>query len=172
MKVNTLFGLLAIMAAAACTSATPYAPIDGRYGYSEQKIESNRYRVVFNGNNATSREDVEIFLLYRAAELTLADGKDYFKVVEQDTDTSRTYRSTDPHIYGYYPYSYRRFPYYAYGYPWSYRSTLREVKRYEAHAFIVTYDGEKPADDPSTYDARDVVANLGPDIQRSQLQGS
>ena len=170
VKIRVFSCLISAFAVMACTSSTPYAPIDGRYGYSEQKIETNRYRVVFNGNSSTSREDVELFLLYRAAEITIAEGMDYFQVIEHETDTSRSYRSTDPHIYGYYPYSVRRFPYYAHGYPWSYASSLREVKRFEAHAFIVLQSGEKPTDDPSAYAAEEVITNLESDIRRSQIQ--
>lgn len=171
MKFSIVTGLFSAFALMACSTSTPYLPIDGQYGYSEQKIEANRYRVTFNGNSATSRADVEIFLLYRAAELTLMEEMDYFQVVEQHTDTKRTFRSNDPYLYGYYPYGYhRRFPYYAYGYPWSYASPVREIKRYEAHAFIVLHRGTKPVDDPSVYDAEEVISNLGPDIRRSQEQ--
>lgn len=151
-----------LLLAGCATPPTPYAPRDGRYGYSEQQIETDRYRVVFHGNSATSRERVETFLLYRAAELTLENGYDHFQVVDRATDVERTFTTTGygPSVYGYYPYGYRRFPYYAYGYPWSYDTTTRERRRFEAYAFIVMRRGEKPADDPSVYDARDVIANL------------
>ena len=55
------------------------------YGYSEQRIEENRYRVSFAGNSATSRQTVEDYLLYRAAELTVQTGHDWFEVVDRDT---------------------------------------------------------------------------------------
>jgi hypothetical protein len=42
-----------------------------RAGYSDQQIESNRFRVSFAGNSLTARETVERYLLYRAAELTV-----------------------------------------------------------------------------------------------------
>ena len=57
--------LLALAAGAialvSCATATPYGPSDGRYGYSEQRIEDDRYRVTFSGNSSTSRETVERF---------------------------------------------------------------------------------------------------------------
>ena len=71
-----------VVALAGCAAPSSYQPLatgDG-YGYSEQRIERNRFRVSFSGNAATPRETVQDYLLYRAAELTLAEGADYFIV--------------------------------------------------------------------------------------------
>ena len=47
----------------ACATATPYQPnLPGQAvsgGYSEQRVEANRFRVNFSGNSLTSRETVE-----------------------------------------------------------------------------------------------------------------
>ena len=161
-----VLGLLA----ASCASQTPYAPADnGKLGYSEQQIEGNRYQVSFAGNSLTERQTVEAYLLYRAAELTLASGYDYFVVVEQDTEKSTTYRST---IYGY-PFRHHFFTSW-YGYPYDpfydgfATETTRPIDRYRAVAEIVMYKGEKPADDPAAFSARDVIEHLGPTIQRPE----
>jgi len=57
----------------ACATPTPYQPnIRGQAasgGYSEVRIEPDRFRVNFAGNSLTSRETVEGYLLFRAAEL-------------------------------------------------------------------------------------------------------
>ena len=72
-----MFRLLTLAAAAlliaACATSTPYGPAENGkgYGFSDQRIESNRYRITFRGNSVTSRETVENALLYRAAELTV-----------------------------------------------------------------------------------------------------
>jgi hypothetical protein len=74
MKTPT-FKTLAITAIAgltlaACATATPYQPAGyngQRGGYAEQRLESDRYRVTFAGNSLTSREQVEMALLLRAA---------------------------------------------------------------------------------------------------------
>ena len=51
---------LSLLVLAACTTPTPYETVaENDYGYSEQKIEDNRYRVTFAGNSATKRETVE-----------------------------------------------------------------------------------------------------------------
>ena len=61
-------------------------------GFSDVRLETDRFRVTFAGNSLTSRETVERYLLYRAAELTVAQGADWFSVVERQTDRkARTY---------------------------------------------------------------------------------
>ena len=66
--------LAAGLALAACATATPYQPagFNGqRGGYAEQRLENNRFRVSFSGNSVTSRDQVEMSLLLRSAELTV-----------------------------------------------------------------------------------------------------
>lgn len=74
------------LALSACASLAPYGPQigPGGQGYAEQRIESNRYRVTYNGVGAPG--PVADFALLRAAELTLAEGYDWFEVVQRWTD--------------------------------------------------------------------------------------
>src|SRR5690242_8307434 len=82
----------------ACATPTPYHPaVSDRYGFEEQRIESNRVRITFRGNSVTDRETVETYLLYRAAELTLQNGQDYFIVANRDTEEHSQLRSTGPY---------------------------------------------------------------------------
>ena len=159
--------------ATACATSTPYGPAEGGrgYGFSEQRIESNRYRITFRGNSVTDRETVENALLYRAAELTVQQGFDYFVAIENDTEADKSYTTTtEPAFYGRYGYGYPfyrpyyGFPYYAYGWGWgqSYDSYTRETTRYSAVAYVAMFKGPKPADNPQAFDAREVMANLGP----------
>jgi hypothetical protein len=161
--------VLAAVAAllAACATATPYQPADGDYGFSEQQIENNRLRITFRGNTVTDRETVETYLLYRAAELTLQNGHDYFVVATRATEEHSRLQGTGPYYPGF-AYSYRYFspyrgwsPWYdPFWYdPWA-SSSYREVTRYEAVAEIAMYDGQKPADDANAFDAREVQAHL------------
>ncbi|MEM9705261.1 MAG: hypothetical protein AAF850_04200 [Pseudomonadota bacterium] len=167
---------------AACATSTPYAPADqgGGYGFAEQRIEDDRFRITFRGNSLTTRETVENFLLYRAAEVTLANGFDYFVVVEGDTETRRQLRSSTfanpgfgafggPAYFGRYPFGFPgrfyAFPYYAYGFGWGapFADTVtREITRYSAVAFVMLARGEKPEDNPQAFDARSVIENLRP----------
>lgn len=171
----------------ACATATPYQPnLPGQAvsgGYSEQRLEADRFRVSFRGNSLTARETVEGYLLFRAAELTLGEGYDWFTVVDRATDRqARTYVEPDPFYrpwygpaYGYWRPSWR---YYGAGFGWRTwdpfwgdpfwgdRVDIRTVERFEATAEIVMGRGPKPAGDPRAFDARQVTANLGPGIQR------
>jgi hypothetical protein len=65
--------------------ATAYQPENITGGYVDFPLEETTYRVRFKGNNYTSRDKVEMFLLYRCAELTDQLGYDHFVVVDQDT---------------------------------------------------------------------------------------
>lgn len=70
---------------AGCATATPYQPVNNGYGYSEQRLEADRYRVSFFGNDRTAYEDVTDYVLYRAAEITLDNGYDHFVVIDRST---------------------------------------------------------------------------------------
>jgi hypothetical protein len=169
-----LAALAAFSVTACATNSTPYGPATSKspYGFTDQKIEDNRYRIVFRGNSSTERETVETYLLYRAAELTLQNGFDYFVVTEQDTEANRRYSTTgNPAFFGRYGYGfgpYSAFPYYAYGWGWGAPYgpgfgpdfNTREITRYSAVAFVSMFKGRKPADDPQAFDARSVVENL------------
>jgi hypothetical protein len=83
-----LLALAILLAVGACTtSPTPYRAAADGGGYRDQQIESDRYRVSFTGNSATPLDRVQDYALYRAAELTVANGYDYFKVASRSTDT-------------------------------------------------------------------------------------
>jgi len=171
---------------AACATATPYGPAErgGGYGFSEQQIEQNRYRITFRGNSSTARETVENSLLYRAAELTVRQGFDHFIVVENETEARTSYTgSSYPAFYGRYGYGYpfhgprghHAFPYYAYGFGWGYPydSYSREITRYSAVAFVTMHEGSKPDHNSQAFDAREVMTNLGPYVLGEQpAQGS
>ncbi len=80
MKIRTaLAGALLLFGLGGC--ASPYANEGWTGGYTEQQLEPNIWRVVFSGNGFTTRETVQTFWLYRAAETTLAKGYDGFEIV-------------------------------------------------------------------------------------------
>lgn len=183
-----LLAATAALALSACATVTPYAPAGygSRYGYSDQRVEGDRYRVSFAGNSVTSREQVEMALLLRAAEVTLESGADWFSTVQRDTQRDVRYQSTmDPWYGGYAPYwgpSWRYYrggawsPWgwggpYGYGYGgYGYGGDVREIDRYEATTEILIGHGPKPAGDANAFDAREVVQNLGPRMPRPAPQ--
>lgn len=173
-----LLAATAALALSACATATPYGPagVDSRYGYAEQRVDADRYRISFAGNSVTSREQVEMALLLRAAEVTAENGYDWFATVNRATDRDVRLQATrDPFYYDRYgPYWGPSWRYYRRGYwsPWgdpfwgSRDFDVREIDRYEASAEIVMGRGRKPADDPNAFDAREVIQNLGPRVIR------
>ncbi len=150
---------------AACASPTPYAPLFDQYGYAEQQIEDNRYRVTFTGNAVTAKETVENYLLYRAAELTRARGYDYFELTDRDTDKSTRYLSNYT-TFGHFRSRHDRFGLSHSAGPGFVTGTSRPITEYAAAATILLFRGKKPGERAQAYDARDVLNRLGPRIQR------
>ena len=77
---------LSALALSACASLAPYGAQQGPngQGFSEQRIETNRYRVSYNGVGAAGR--VADWALLRAADLTTEQGYDWFEVTQSWTD--------------------------------------------------------------------------------------
>jgi len=163
-----LVGAFLAFGIAACASVPVYeaAQDQNDFGYAEQKIETGKYRVSYNGDASTPRATVENFLLYRMSEITLDNGYDYFKVIETDTECHTEYRTKDLepclHRSGYGP----MFPYCGYGYVCNPSQAISETKRYEAVAFITLHMGEKPESDAYTFSARSVQESLQADLVR------
>ena len=166
-KVLAVAMVAAATSLAGCTSGpTPYQPAAGYdRGYSEQKIENDRYRISFKGNSMTERDTVENYLLFRAAELTLQSGYESFTIVERDTDKDSRLRSTGYSRFSYMYFSPRWGWMHSWDPFWSSRSQYDEVTSYEAFAEIVMKRGPK-GDDPKSFDARQVSDNLGSTIRR------
>jgi hypothetical protein len=181
-KYAKTLGLGLALALSACETATPYQPFTthgpATGGYSDQQIEANRFRVSFRGNSMTSRETVETYLLYRAAQLTVERGFDWFEMADRSTERkANTYVTPQPFgpgPWGYWGPVWRyhgRFGWRAWdpfwGDPfWDREVDVTTVNQYEAIAEIVTGHGPKPRNDPRAFDAREVLANLGPRIQQ------
>ena len=191
--------LLAVAAGAltlsACETATPYQPLGvhnnhASGGFYDQRLEQNRFRIGFRGNSLTSRERVERYLLFRAAEVTLQSGFDWFTTVDRHTERKDSYYGDS---FGYGPYGYGGFgggvfsPYWGiyggrggfYGGYGGYGGfggfgpgfggfnnfDVQQVTRYDASAEIIMGHGPKPAGDRRAFDARQVDQNLRPTIQ-------
>lgn len=190
MRVKFLsLGLVLAAALAGCaTPTTPYQPfvahgaagIHG--GYSDRQLAPDRYFVSFHGNSMTSRDRVEGYMLYRAAELTLQNGYDWFVLADRNTEHNvRTTVERDPFYSPWYGmgYGYWRpewnFYSVSHGWsswsgwgtaPWPDQYYIRQIEAFEATAEIRMHKGAVPAGDPRAIDARRVVAEIGPTIER------
>ena len=77
----------------ACSSQPDYRAAKGNgYGYAEQKISDNYYRVTFKARGDDSGA-AKAYALRRAAELTAEQGYDWFMVVDKATVTEREQNS-------------------------------------------------------------------------------
>jgi hypothetical protein len=177
IRVSVL-GFLAIFTLAACATPASYmaATRDGAMGYSEERIETDRWRVTYQGNAVTDVRVVEDYVLYRAAELATSQGFDYFIVASRTTtseDSVQRYgpaRSSSFLAQSYY------YPRYGWvGYVPAIRdpyfddfSSYREVSRYKASAEVSLFRGSKPTENAMAYNARDVLATVGPRVTRPQ----
>jgi hypothetical protein len=168
----------------ACATQTPYQPEipGGRVhgGYSEVRLSTNRFQVTFDGNTLTSRERVEAYLLFRAAELTVQNGFDWFRMEDRSTQRDRqTYE--EPRYHPSHDYSHWRpnWRYYRrqhgwrnwdpYGRDpfWADDRTIITVEEFEAHAQIVMFRAPIPAG-VTAFNARTVIDGLGSWIERPQ----
>jgi len=158
--------LLAV--ATGCVTATPYQPRLNTYGYSEVQIDHRTVRVAFRGNAYTPRETVETYLLYRAAEVTLEHGFDYFLIVDGGIAAQQRVEDYGGPFYGgfgFYSYGGNRHgvgtglglstpvPYYTY-------------EGYDASLVIKMYKGRTPQDDARAYGAKEVLEYLEPRVLR------
>ncbi|HEY0625935.1 MAG TPA: hypothetical protein VGD10_04300 [Allosphingosinicella sp.] len=185
-------GLLAVAAALAisvvgCSTPTPYQPeVRGQRvsgGYSEVQLAEDRFRVNFHGNTLTSRDRVEGYMLYRAAELTVQNGYDWFLIVDRHTEHDvETYARPGPFYRPYYGPNYGwwrpHWSYYRrglgweiwhpeYGDPfWRDRIDIETVEHFEANAEIVMKKGTIPTGEERAFDARKVMQDLEPTIER------
>ncbi|MEL6766740.1 MAG: hypothetical protein AAFP17_06140 [Pseudomonadota bacterium] len=81
--------LLLPLLAACAAGPTPYVAAlpeePASLGFREAPLEDRRFRISFAANGATAPEQVEDYLLYRAAEITLAEGADWFRIDARET---------------------------------------------------------------------------------------
>jgi hypothetical protein len=178
---------LAAALVAACATGPVYKPrAPGEtVGYTDLQLTPNRYRVTFSGNSATRREDVENYLLRRAAEVTLGAGYTHFVFDDRDTVARTYYRqdfALDPYLghpyafgprFGYYsswPY-YSPYPGYfgGAGYGYGYRD-LRPVTSYSAYSEVVMLNPEQAAGNPRAIDAQSLLQRLVPPEQMPTAQ--
>ncbi len=193
-----------VIALTACATSTPYQPASkpgGYDGFSQTMIENDRARVTFGGNSLTKRGDVENSLIYRAAEMTVERGFDWFELQERETEEKKRVNVSprgggfyDPYFgYSFYrprfgwsqPYRYSRFRGFRRGYGFGYRGAfydpfydpffndydVREITKYRATAEVKFGRGPKPAGKDNAFSAREVLQNLGPSIKFPEEKG-
>ncbi|MDH3596157.1 MAG: hypothetical protein OEU09_22860 [Rhodospirillales bacterium] len=167
-KTWTVAALAAALMLAACAALpTPYQPAADpfSYGYSDEQIDAETWRVSFAGNSITARGTVEDYLHYRAAEITLAAGAEGFVVVKEDIEKDVTYHGVGYPAGGYISHGYGRGYYSGFGVGYG-TSTLSPTNSYTGYATIRVFNQTAPAGLGTAYDANAVLRVLGPKIVR------
>jgi hypothetical protein len=128
---------------AACAAPSLYQPMNLEGGYASTRLGADTFNVVFQGNAHTPRATAEAYALYRSAELTVATGFDYFVVVGGTSDAAALLRAA-------------RHP--------APTAADSDTDHPLVSITIRAFGGEKPS--PQAFNAREVLKELGPSIQR------
>src|ERR1700681_638153 len=154
MVILTRWGavMLALLLAG-CLAPTPFGPAEtrGADGYTVERLEPDRFRIGFAGNEATSPRQVADSLAYLAAQVTLRNDADYFVVAANKMAQATTYHAMGGYSEDVYCCRVRG------------GVTGHE---YEASAEITIRKGKAPPDDPAAHEAKEVVGSLGPRMKR------
>ncbi len=86
-RTLTACAVLVGLTACAATGPAEYSPAGkSQFGYTNTRIEANRFRVIYRGSGSQPAEQVEDFALRRAAELTLSNEADWFRIVDRQIE--------------------------------------------------------------------------------------
>ena len=157
--MRIIFLAISLFALSACAAAGPasYGAADAKgFGYAEQRIEDDRFRVSYQGSGGMPPALVEDYALRRAAELTLQQGYDWFRVAGRDLAGEERGGVSVGTGFGSSSYGRRSSVGVGVG------ADLGRVgaqEYYAARMEILMGSGEAP-DDGEVYDARSVLENL------------
>lgn len=141
-------------------------------GYSDERIDQNTVIVRYNGGAFTKPRQVNTYLLVRSAEVTIENGYDWFVIssmtsspIDLDILTKQSYNGYVTNPRKAYPTYYRSISYKSYHVKRPPLETMLQgggcSQRGES-AVVKMFEGIKPEDLPFSYDAKSVIAHLGP----------
>jgi hypothetical protein len=167
---------VAALTVAACATPTVYAPVSPTshgVGFSEYKIENNRYRVTFQGGEGAPEQQVNDYVFLRAAEITLRDGYDWFQVIDRYGERSGSPYSSGPRVsigVGGGNYGYHSGVGVGVGTSFPIGGATNSGAAFSRTIEIVEGRNPRPAN-PDVYDARQVAASLAPNAPRPVAPG-
>jgi hypothetical protein len=178
--VKLMLALCAGLALTSCVTPGLYQRADvraGRAGYAETQFSEAAWRVEFVGDDFTSRETVETYLLYRSAELAVENGYHWFvsSLPDVSEETEIIVEAERPELYRarYWQPKWRRRSRFF----WSDLDPVGPIPREprEPHVFTSTHysasadvhfgRGVMPE---GAFDARQTLLLLAPSIERPQ----
>jgi hypothetical protein len=151
-----------VLAGCATTTAPDYRPrlAGGTVGYNDWQLSPNRYRVSFSGSTANTRDDVERYLLRRAAEVTLASGYTHFVLSNRDTEREPNFYANN---YLYSPYSHY-YPYRSWYWNHPYWYGGWQSITYSAYSDIMMFMPEEARRFPNAIEALPLLQRLTPPV--------
>lgn len=147
---------------AAC--ATPYGKYGLLGGYTDSRIDENTFSISVDNNGMTTKQATSMQALYRAAELTVENGFDYF-IVGNAANNSRSISMVTPgsstsnttiNSYGSTAYANTTTRYSP--------STIVPIELPNSTLVIKAFKGTKPDGVSTAYDAKSVIKYLGPQV--------
>lgn len=126
-----------------CCCATPYKRNswleEWPGGFATTRINDNTYIITFRGNYFTPYQKAQNDAMYRAAQVTIDAGYDYFVVTNSSTMPPENNLES------------------------SYKVPF--VNQKESHTAVIaikTYNGSVPAGLPNAYDAKEIITHVEP----------
>jgi hypothetical protein len=166
LAILAFVGILGLGTLAGCAPTPPYfGPRDADHstGYTDEKLDQNRYRITYIGNSSTTRETVEDFLMLRSAQVVAQAGGHYFMFDMRDTKARTTYLTDFEGFPGWGP---PGPPFGWYWHSWPYyddqQAESRPITQYHAYAEIVLLTDAQAAKEPRSIDAQSIIEHLGP----------
>ncbi len=160
--MHARLGAVALIAVCltACETGTLYQPAlrPGAVGYSDYRIEPRRYRITFEGGDGAPAGQVRDYVLLRAAQVTLRDGYDWFRITDRGGYVAPP-RSSGAISFGFGGASFGRGG--GVGVGVGTTVPIDGGPRIGRSIEIMAGHGPAPTDG-GAYDARGVSANLGP----------
>jgi len=160
--MTRLIALAAALFLTACAGTQtiygPAGPSERSVGYSDLRIEQNRWRVMFVAGPDVSRARAERFALRRAAELTVENGYDWFRVVARRSEIDGG-GDGPVDVGGSVGTSIGSGGYRASGVGIGVSISPSSERRTYIELEILAYAGETPAGEPDAYDPRELLVN-------------
>lgn len=142
--------------------ATPYGKYGLLGGFTDSRIDENTFSISVDTNGFTSQQTTSMQALYRAAELTVENGFDYFVVLNEASNPTsmamampgNSMSNTTINAYGSTAYARTTTT--------SAPTTIVPVAFPNSTLTIKSFKGGKPEGAGNAYDARSVMKYLGP----------
>ena len=160
--MKKLAAIFVALTLSAC--ATPYGKYGLLGGFTDARIDDNTFSISVDANGFTTQQTTSIQALYRAAELTIENGFDYFFIADATKNSTSmamaipgsSTSNTTVNAYGSTAYARTTTT--------STPTVFMPVVFPNSTLIIKSFKGTKPQAETNAYDARAVMKYLGPQI--------